>query len=328
MPQTNRECPFCGGTAFELFFTAPDFDTGKETFRICRCKKCGLAMTQPQLPDHELARYYSLSYYGTGEAKFTGLAEKITRFFNQLRAKTIVSRLDRSLKPTPGTRQKVLDIGCGRGSLLTALRDMGYECHGVERNEFPSGDLPRGIKFHTGNLKDIAFNKDFFDVIIIWHVLEHIDDPVAMIAEVSKILRPDGLLAIAVPNFGSVQSEFFKQNWFHLDLPRHIYHFTPDTLTAILQKFGFTVSGSTTFSAEQNIFGFVQSALNLIARRHTPNRFYSLLKKTVKRPSPAVFMSWAAAALSIVPFAVIEYLVSGLAKKGASLTIFAKKVTM
>ncbi|MEN6615986.1 MAG: class I SAM-dependent methyltransferase [Syntrophorhabdus sp.] len=321
----DRQCPYCGKTGFELLFAAPDFDTGKKTFHICRCGQCGLARTEPQLSDDELGRYYALPYYGTGEAKFTGPAEKITRFFNHRRAKTITCRLHDGTKPASGISGRVLDIGCGRGSLLATLRDMGYECDGVERHEFPSGGLPRGIKFHTGKLEDIAFDKDFFDAIIIWHVLEHVDDPVAMIKEASRILRPGGLLAIAVPNFGSIQSGFFKQNWFHLDLPRHIYHFTPGTLTGILEKFGFIISHTTTFSAEQNIFGFVQSALNMIARRRTPNRFYSLIKKTVERPSPAVLMSWAALACLILPFAVIEYLVSGMAGKGASLIMFSKR---
>lgn len=316
----NGQCPSCGETGCDVLFSGPDFDSGTVRFAVCRCRTCGLVRTGPRPSDEELGRYYSVPYYGTGQAKFSGPAEAITRFFNNLRAKEIRSRLGQG----PGEGRRVLDIGCGRGRLLAALRDMGYECHGVERNEFPAGDTTRDITLHIGDLKDCAFENGSFDAVIIWHALEHFGDPVETVRESARILRKGGLLAIAVPNFGSMQSSLFRRNWFHLDLPRHLYHFTPQTLTGILKHFGFAVVSSTTFSAEQNIFGFVQSALNAMAPR-CPNRFYSLLKKTSGAASSAAFIGWAALAACIFPFAAAEYLVSGIAGKGASLILYSRK---
>jgi ubiquinone/menaquinone biosynthesis C-methylase UbiE len=323
----NGRCPFCGETVCDVLFSAPDFDTGSTRFQISRCRTCRLVRTEPALSDEELGRHYSIPYYGSGQAKFSGPAEAITRFFNHLRAKQIWSHLGHGPASASGPAGRVLDIGCGRGNLLMALKDMGCECHGVERNEFPASDTPRGITLHIGDLKDIAFESGSFDAVIIWHVLEHISDPAEMVRESARILKTGGLLAIAVPNFASMQSSLFRRSWFHLDLPRHIYHFTPHTLTAILERSGFAVVSSTTLSAEQNIFGFVQSALNAIAPR-APNRFYSLLKKTAGRASPAAFIGWAALAACALPFAFVEYLVSGIAGKGASLILYSQKKNM
>lgn len=318
-------CPYCHGDLFDVLFEAPDFDSGEKTFQLHRCRQCGLVRTEPVLSGGELGQYYNLPYYGSGKAKFSGPAEKITRFFNYLRARTILSHLRGGIEQLAGARPRVLDIGCGRGNLLVSLKHLGCECHGVERNEFPPDGLPGDIRFHTGELDNIAFDGDYFDAIIIWHVLEHVDDPVSMIKEASRILRPGGLLAIAVPNFGSLQAELFKKDWFHLDLPRHIYHFTPGTLTAILRKFGFSITRKTTFSVEQNMFGFIQSMLNMMAPSSAPNRFYALLKKKDKQPSlPAAFL-WAVLACFILPFAAIEHLLSGLSGKGATLMIYSKK---
>lgn len=316
----NGQCPSCGESGCDVLFSAPDFDTGTREFQVSRCRSCGLARTSPRPSDEELGRYYSIPYYGSGQAKFSGPAEAITRYFNGVRAKKIRSLLGER----PGTAGRVLDIGCGRGNLLAALADRGYECHGVERNEFPAGDTARGITLHIGALEDLAFETGSFDAVIIWHVLEHVSDPAGTVRESARLLRKGGLLAIAVPNFGSMQLSLFRRNWFHLDLPRHLYHFTPGTLTGILERSGFAVVSSTTLSAEQNIFGFIQSTLNAIAPR-TPNRFYSLLRKTTKRASPAAFLAWAALAACTLPFAAAEHVLSGIAGKGATLILYSRK---
>lgn len=321
----TEKCPYCRGDLFDVLFQAPDFDTGEKTFQLHRCRQCGLVRTEPVLSGSEMMQYYSLSYYGAGKVKFTGPAEGITKFFNHSRARTVLSHVRGSPEMSSSKPAKVLDIGCGRGNLLMSLKHLGCECHGVEREEFPKDGLPQDIMFHTGELNNIAFDGNSFDAVIIWHVLEHVEDPVAMIGEASRILRPGGLLAIAVPNFGSLQAELFKKDWFHLDLPRHIYHFTPGTLAAIIEKFGFSISNKTTFSAEQNIFGFIQSTLNRIAPRRRPNRFYALLKKRGEHPSSAALLLWAALACLVFPFAVIEHLASGLSGKGATLIIYSKK---
>jgi ubiquinone/menaquinone biosynthesis C-methylase UbiE len=181
------------------------------------------------------------------------------------------------------------------------------------------------MHIYREKLEDIVFAEGFFDAVVIWHVLEHIDDPISMIQETARILRPGGMLAVAVPNFGSLQAGIFRESWFHLDLPRHRYHFTPDTLLSCLNKNGFSVIGRHTFSLEQNPFGSIQSLYNKVMPSTKPNRFYSLLKN-IQGPSSALsFLLWAALTVFVFPFALLEYLISGLLGKGATFIIYAKK---
>jgi SAM-dependent methyltransferase len=318
-------CSSCGQTDFSLLFSALDFDTGKTSFQLTRCTSCHLVRTEPTLDDNELIEYYSLPYYGSGETKFIGIAETLTHVFNYLRAFSIMSRLRDRLGLPLITSPKILDIGCGRGNLLKILKQMGCDCYGIERTEFPTDKHSQDIHIHRDNLEDINFAEGFFDAVIIWHVLEHINDPLSLIQETARILRPGGMLAIAVPNFDSSQARIFRESWFHLDLPRHRYHFTPDTLLRCLNKNGFDSIGRRTFSLEQNPFGFIQSFFNKIIPFTGPNRFYSLLKN-MQGPSSAIsFILWAILTILVFPFALLEYLISGLLGKGATFIIYAKK---
>ena len=304
---------------------ASDFDTGEMSFQLVRCTSCNLARTEPMLNDNELEKYYSLPYYGSGEAKFIGIAETLTYIFNYTRASSILSRLRDRRKFPVNTSPRILDIGCGRGNLLKILKGMGCDCYGTERIEFPMDDHFQGIHIYREKLEDIVFAESFFDAVIIWHVLEHIDDPISILQEAARILRPGGILAIAVPNFGSFQAGIFRESWFHLDLPRHRYHFIPDTLLSCLNKNDFGIIARHTFSLEQSPFGFIQSLYNKVMPSTKPNRFYSLLKN-IQGPSSALsFLLWAALTVFVFPFALLEYLISGLLGKGATFIIYAKK---
>jgi hypothetical protein len=162
-------------------------------------------------------------------------------------------------------------------------------------------------------------------VVVIWHVLEHADNPISMIQETVRILRPGGMLVVAVPNFGSFQARIFREGWFHLDLPRHRYHFTPDTLLRCLSGNGFRIMRRHTFSIEQNPFGFIQSLYNKTIPFAEPNRFYSLLKNMRGSSSVISCLLLAALTIFVSPFALFEYLISGLLGKGATFIVYAKK---
>jgi 2-polyprenyl-3-methyl-5-hydroxy-6-metoxy-1,4-benzoquinol methylase len=318
-------CVFCGGTNFSLLFPAPDFDTGKASFQLSRCTSCSLVRTETMLDDSELKKYYSLPYYGSSEKKFIGAAERLTYVLNYVRASSILSRLHDNCDLPINIAPRILDIGCGRGNLLKIMKGMGCDCHGTERTEFPMDDHSQGIHIHRENLEDIVFAEGFFDAVVIWHVLEHIDNPISMIQETARILRPGGMLVVAVPNFGSFQAGIFRESWFHLDLPRHRHHFTPDILLSCLSKNGFGIIDQHTFSIEQNPFGFIQSLYNKIMPITEPNRFYSLLKN-MKGPSAVIsFLLWLVLTIFVFPFALLEYLISGLLGKGATFIVYAKK---
>lgn len=318
-------CCFCGGKYFDLFFSALDFDSGKESFNLMECTKCHLVRTEPMLNEAQLQKYYSLPYYGTGKEKFKGMAEIITYWLNYRRAGSVLSHLKSRNRFLEGNSPRILDVGCGRGNLLRILKDKGCDCYGVERTEFPDIDPSKGIHFLKGNLNELLFEESFFDAVVIWHVLEHTDNPIAIIQETARIIRPGGIVAIAVPNFGSFQAKLFRNGWFHLDLPRHIYHLDFDTISQCLNRNGFKILKKSTFSLEQNPFGFIQSLFNKIVPLARPNRFYFLLKKSKSSSSRLDLLLWASLAALVFPLALLEFLISGMLGKGATVIVYAEK---
>jgi SAM-dependent methyltransferase len=150
-----------------------------------------------------------------------------------------------------------------RGVILVSLADRGFEVHGVEQSaEATRGADPRAKIRIAPRLADAGFDADFFDEVVIWHVLEHLGDPRETLVEARRILRPGGRLIVAVPNFSSAQARWSGTAWFHLDLPRHLFHFPVSALRELVDSSGFEIESEHHFSLRQNPFGWIQSALN------------------------------------------------------------------
>jgi SAM-dependent methyltransferase len=317
------ECALCRSKKNKQVFSAFDFDHSVEPFEIRQCLTCGLAQTFPIPDPTSLNNYYPKSYYGSGGKKFPGVIEFLTVFACRFRAKRILKALSGSA--FNDGKFKVLDIGCGRANILRQLDQMGCECYGTERETYPSDSSMPDITIHRGALEDGNFEDASFDAVIIWHVLEHLYDPGRTLDEVARITREGGLAAIAVPNFSSLQSRWFKSNWFHLDLPRHLYHFDADNLSHVLTQRGYIVHSVSTCSLEQNLFGFIQSLMNCFKLLGKPNEFYQLLKQRSGFNRTLKLAFWITIALLIFPFALLEFAISCVLKKGASVIIFARK---
>ena len=158
----------------------------------------------------------------------------------------------------------MLDVGCGRGVLLSALAERGFESHGFEVSPAAAAGVdPRAIMGFGKNLEEAAYPRSYFDQVIIWHVLEHLPDPRRTLDEIPPCLKPGGRLVVAVPNYSSLQARCFGAGWFHLDPPRHLYHFPVEGLRRLLESTGFQVDREHHFSLRQNPFGWVQSAAQL-----------------------------------------------------------------
>src|SRR5207248_5561829 len=156
--------------------------------------------------------------------------------------------MDRALKApplnaiaaaTPGT---LLDVGCGRGDLGAAFIRRGWRVSGVEPSPEACAVARRqGVDAREGTLDSVEFPDGSFDAVVMRHSLEHVPDPIADLGRVFRFVRPEGLLVISVPNFDSWERRRFGSAWFHLDLPRHRTHFTPQSLRLALTKTGFEV---------------------------------------------------------------------------------------
>jgi 2-polyprenyl-3-methyl-5-hydroxy-6-metoxy-1,4-benzoquinol methylase len=239
--------------------------------RVVVCAGCGLGRLHPLPGPDVLRRFYPDEYYGEPGSKFRPGIERLVRWVGSRH----IGFLSRSLP----TGARVLDVGCGRGVILGALADRGFEVHGVEISaEAVRGADSRAKIRIASRLADAGFDADSFDEVVVWHVLEHLPDPRGTLVEVRRILRPGGRLIVAVPNFASLQARWSGAAWFHLDLPRHLFHFPVSALRELLCATGFEVESEHHFSLRQNPFGWIQSALNRCPRLPR-NGLYALLHR-------------------------------------------------
>lgn len=303
-------CPLCGSASGTELFDAADPLSG-DRFPLRRCTSCSLVYVVPRPDDHELPQYYPDDYYGRRH-----------RFFNA----TFMDLRVRALPSTPG---RVLDIGCGRGDFLLACRRAGWDVVGVEQDAAPilqpdgtPGSVARPIEvIATNRLGDLADGS--FDAVTLWHVLEHLPNPRATLAHVLRVLGPGGRLVIEVPNFASWQARMSPVHWFHLDVPRHLLQFERATLGAMLEAEGFVVERWSTFSAEYDAFGMLQSMLNVLCP--TPAWLFQIL---IGRRTRGTWRDVAVTAVAGVPLAVVAVvasLVAGAAGRGGVLRVTATK---
>lgn len=266
-------CPVCGSAK-----AVPRFDIEGVPQRLVVCATCGLGRLHP-MPDADTVRhYYPDEYYGAPGAKFQSLIEGLVRLVGARHISFLSSGLGRGAR--------VLDVGCGRGVILTALADRGFEVHGVEISEEAArGADPRAEIRIAPTLAQAGYPDDYFHEVIIWHVFEHIADPCGTLAAVHRILRPGGRLIIAVPNFSSYQARLTGSAWFHLDLPRHLYQFPLAALNTLLVEAGFTPFQEHHFSLRQNPFGWVQSLMNRLSSLPR-NGLYTLLHRRSPGETP------------------------------------------
>ena len=234
---------------------------------LVACRRCGLVFQRDRPDAATLGDAHALAY-GEPTRRFHPLVERGVRLFRRAR----VRQAERLLPP--GGR--VLDVGCGRGLFLALLAERGYRVRGTELSETTARNAYPGVPIDTGELAPGAYPSGSFDLVTIWHVLEHLRDPRAALEAAHEALAPGGHLVVAVPNFASAQARFGRADWFHLDLPRHLFHFTPDTLRRLLEDTGFAVDALTTGQWEMDPFGLAQTALNRAGLR--PNGLYDTLR--------------------------------------------------
>jgi 2-polyprenyl-3-methyl-5-hydroxy-6-metoxy-1,4-benzoquinol methylase len=245
-----------------------------EGFEVGACHACGALRTLPDVPDDQIGPYYGAAYYGFGNRRFNPLMERATIEFRKQRARRFAAHMKE--------RGRVLDVGCGRGLTLAALRELGLEPYGVEQSDEAAWHarevlhLDVSTDLFAEHLEPGTFRGVFF-----WHSLEHIRRADLAIERAAQLLAPGGALCVAVPNSDSLQARVFGRHWFHLDVPRHYHHFTHQTLTQLLARFSLGVESVEEMNLEQNPYGVIQSALN---KAGVPeNLLYSMLKTSSAR---------------------------------------------
>ncbi|MHC4745667.1 MAG: class I SAM-dependent methyltransferase [Planctomycetota bacterium] len=238
----NIPCNLCESDDFDLLFHAVDRLHGYPgTFEYVKCRKCGLVYMNPQIAADQIIKFYP-SDYAPHQPKSRDRKEDIHKVRRKAKKSPILSAIHNKL--SQGGR--LLDVGCGSGAFLNNVRLVtGCEVCGVDFSDAAAGTAKQeyGIDVFVGSLPESPYPESHFDIITAWSSLEHVNNPAQVLAKVVDLLRPNGWCwcVIRTPNFRSFNARLFKAKWYHLDCPRHLYIYTPQTITRLMKKSGLLV---------------------------------------------------------------------------------------
>lgn len=229
------ECPICKSIDLVEYKKVVDYTVSKEVFNIVNCESCNFKFTNPRPKESEIGKYYKAESYISHTNTSKGVIAKLYHLVRKytLRGKV---QLINSLQPNKG---KLLDIGCGTGMFINSAKEDGWKVFGIEPDEDArkiAEDI-NGIKVQSEILP--SYSKEQFEVITMWHVLEHIHKINETVEWLNQKLKVNGNLIIAVPNHLSKDAEIYQEQWAAYDVPRHLYHFSQETITHLMGNHQF-----------------------------------------------------------------------------------------
>jgi len=208
----------------------------KESINVFRCRQCGLIYAGAIQTGKNIEKHYSKEYF---ENYLKTEPVHLRKRFGK-RIKEIKKICDSG---------NLLDVGCGVGSFLRLARDEGYETSGVELSHY-AAEYARsnfGLSVFNGELKDAGFAPETFDIITLWHVLEHVTDPRKFLIEINRLLKKNGILVAEVPNIGSIAARISLINWELMAPKEHLFYFNLHTINRLLKETGFSIIKSQTY---------------------------------------------------------------------------------
>ena len=228
-PEQSRSCPICGCREVSFFLAAPDrYYMRQERYRLLRCTSCnGVWLDNPPNPEEMLFHYGADYYRGIAIA---GETAALQRWKERNR---VISRYKQS--------GEILDIGCSSGGFLGTLKGGSWKLHGIEIAPAMAdrARINTGADVFVGDALAAPFDAARFDVITCFDVLEHVYDPQALLQKALEWLKPGGIFYTMLPNIDSWESRLFGSYWYGLELPRHLFHFSPQSLRYLMEAVGF-----------------------------------------------------------------------------------------
>ena len=285
--------------------------------QLYQCTQCALVFREPTDADRKPAQLYDDYYKNELPGRFNSPVEhvvRLLRFYRALKVFTI----------TPRARS-ILDIGSGRGFMLHYLRKFyGYQRTAGTQISRPALEFSRdvlGLEIYGEDFLARVWDKSQFDVVTMWHVLEHVIDPERYVAKIYYVLNPDGRFIVEVPNLASWTRRLTGKYWLGLDLRYHLTFFSPASLIGMLERHGFRATLVHTFSLEYSTFLSAQSILSRIT--DSDQLFFRWLQGLRAPLSRVVVHSLSMAALAPVCFLI--NLLLFLTRRGEVLCVVAKK---
>ena len=228
-------CPWCKSEDTHLYLPVKDLFLTQESFCVMQCDHCGLLFTDPRPDADHIGAYYESEDYLSHQENNKGLVPRIYE-----KVKQVNLRNKRRMALQGLAIGRLLDIGCGVGDFLRVVKASGWEVAGIEPSAAAQAIAAKRLGFMplppsaASSLADASF-----DVITMWHVLEHVDDLHEQFASLQRLLKPGGRLILALPNYQSYDAAYYKSTWAAWDVPRHLNHFNRDFLVSNLSDFGF-----------------------------------------------------------------------------------------
>ncbi|MCU7550804.1 class I SAM-dependent methyltransferase [Chitinophagaceae bacterium LB-8] len=233
-------CPVCNSTSIHPLLTVKDESVSGEQFVIWQCEQCSLRFTQDVPDETSIGPYYKSPDYISHTNINKGLLNKL---YQGVRNFTLNQKANLLIHTTGLKQGSMLDVGCGIGAFINVMKNKGWQVEGAE----PDEDARRLAKelFQLSIKQPSAlfdFRPSSFDAISLWHVLEHVHDLHNYVEQLKTLLKENGQLFIAVPNYQSLDSEIYRLKWAAYDVPRHLYHFTPQAIQVLMKQHGMKVT--------------------------------------------------------------------------------------
>lgn len=243
MPQIHyTTCPVCNSTELEPALHAVDHTVSHETFAIWQCRQCTLRFTQDVADAASIGAYYRSEDYISHSNTSKGL---VNRLYHLVRKQTLSDKYRLIASATRMRKGQLLDIGAGTGAFVAYMQSEGWGVTGLEPDETAR---ERARLDHHVELQEMdrlsSLPPDSFDAITLWHVMEHVHALHPYVEHLKKLVRRSGRIFIAVPNYTSFDAGVYKEAWAAYDVPRHLYHFSPDAMETLLEAHGLQLQYS------------------------------------------------------------------------------------
>jgi len=232
-------CPSCGQKNIAYVFSVKDYTVSHEQFEIWECKSCLLRFTQNVPNENEIGAYYQSEKYISHSDTNEGLINKL---YHKVRTRTLNNKKKLVQQLTGKVNGSILDVGCGTGAFLQTMQQASWNITGLEPD-----DTARKKARELYHLELESSEKLFslpsksFDAITMWHVLEHVHELHNYVEQLKGLLKQDGKLFVAVPNYTCYDENIYKEFWAAYDVPRHLYHFSPKAMKTLLEMHGMKI---------------------------------------------------------------------------------------